>query len=202
MWSAEIRLKCSFATLVIHRRPARQPLGKGGRIERLIRGFRKQLLGEIEHRPAVAIRHRQHRLATLCGHRQTAALHRLGATEQCLQIGCPQPTQGQHLQPRKQRGVELERRIFGRGTGQQDGAVLDRGQKSILLGAVETMDLVHEQKGSDTAELALLRLRENLAQIGNATEYRAQRDIDLTARLRQKPRDGGLSDPGCPPEHE
>ena len=54
--------------------------------------------------------------------------------------------QDQHLAARQQRGVELEARILGGRADERDGAVLDIGQEAVLLGAVEAVDLVHEQQ--------------------------------------------------------
>ena len=58
-----------------------------------------------------------------------------------------EPAEDQHLAARQQRGVELEARILGRRADQGDRAVLDIRQEAVLLGAVEAVDLVHEQQG-------------------------------------------------------
>ena len=57
-----------------------------------------------------------------------------------------QTAQHQHLAARQQRAVELERRILGRGADQRDGAVLDIRAGTVLLRAVEAMDLVDEEQ--------------------------------------------------------
>ena len=52
---------------------------------------------------------------------------------------------------RKQGGVDLERRVFGGGADQGDGAVFDGPEQCVLLGLVEAMDLVDEENGSPPA---------------------------------------------------
>ena len=76
--------------------------------------------------------------------------------EQDGERGIVEPAQHQHLAARQQRGVELERRVLGRGADQRDRAVLDVRQEAVLLGAVEAMDLVDEQQRA-LAVLAALR---------------------------------------------
>ena len=46
----------------------------------------------------------------------------------------------------QERGVQLEGRVLGGGADQRDGAVLHHGQEGIELGAVEAVDLVHEEQ--------------------------------------------------------
>ena len=83
--------------------------------------------------------------------------------------------QHQHLAARQQRGVELERRVLGRGADQGHRAVLDVGQEAVLLGAVEAMDLVDEQQRALAVAAALARGLEDPAQVGDAGEHRRQR---------------------------
>ena len=73
-------------------------------------------------------------------------LARLGAREQLLDRGFVERTENQHPRARQQRGVELERRVLGRRADQRDRAVLHDGEKEILLGAVEAVDLVDEEQ--------------------------------------------------------
>ena len=55
--------------------------------------------------------------------------------------------QDQDLRTAEQRGVEFEGGILGCRADQRYGAVLDKGQKPILLRAVETVNLVYKQNG-------------------------------------------------------
>ncbi len=51
---------------------------------------------------------------------------------------------------REHGSVQLERRVLGRRTEQDDVTPLHIGQKRVLLGPVEAVDLVDEQQGSLT----------------------------------------------------
>ena len=59
-----------------------------------------------------------------------------------------QPFQHENLRPGQQGPVQLERRVLGGGADEGDDPLLNEGQETVLLGAVETMDLVHEQQGT------------------------------------------------------
>ena len=56
--------------------------------------------------------------------------------------------QHEHLRPRQQRRVDLERRVLGGGADQHDVAGLDARQERVLLRLVEAVDLVHEDDGA------------------------------------------------------
>ena len=53
---------------------------------------------------------------------------------------------------REQRGVKREGRVLGGGPDERDGALLDMGQKRILLRLVETVDLIQEEDGASSRE--------------------------------------------------
>ena len=78
--------------------------------------------------------------------RQLLALDRLGAGEQLLDRRGVERLEHQHPRARQQRRNQFERRIFGGGANQHDGAVLHHRQEGILLRAIEAMDLVDEQQ--------------------------------------------------------
>src|SRR3954453_6255911 len=108
----------------------------------------------------------------------------------------------QHARPRQQRGVELERRVFGGRADQHHGAVFHHGQKRILLRAVETMHLVDEQKRA-LAHLAAGPCGvEHLFQVGNAEKYRRDLLEVQFGGVRQQPRHRGLAGAGRSPEHQ
>ena len=50
----------------------------------------------------------------------------------------------------EKRAVDLEERVLGRGAHQGEGAVLDTGEKGVLLGLGEPVDLVEQQDGRYT----------------------------------------------------
>ena len=96
--------------------------------------------------------------AGLRGEREGLAEIGLGAGQQRFQGGIVQAAQHQDLAAGEQGAVQREGRVFRGGADQDDGAVLDHGQKAVLLGAVEAVDFVHEQQG-DLAGLAAARTR-------------------------------------------
>jgi hypothetical protein len=73
--------------------------------------------------------------------------------------------QDQHLAARQERGVDFEARVLGRRTNQRDGAILDIRQESVLLGAIEAVDLVHEQQGLLARAGGGARLGEDLLEV-------------------------------------
>ena len=96
----------------------------------------------------------------------------LGAAQQGLEVVVTEAAQDEDLGARQQRADQLEGRVLGRGADEDHGAVLDNGQKGVLLGAVEAVNLVDEEQGA-VAHLAALSGRvEHLAQIGDPREDR------------------------------
>ena len=69
----------------------------------------------------------------------------------------------------EQRSHNFERRVFGGRANQGDSAVLDGGQDGVLLGLVETMYLVYEERCAD-APIAAVGIGggDDLAQFSNA----------------------------------
>ena len=132
--------------LVVDRRPPLQDLLQLRGIEDLAfaRGA-PDLFGEGQRGAAVAVGHPHQHGARLRIQRQPLALDLLGMGEQLLHRDRIKRMKYQHPRPRQQRGVELERGIFGGGADQHHGAVFHHGQKRILLRAIEPMHLVDEQ---------------------------------------------------------
>ena len=111
-----------------------------------------------------------------------------------------EPAQDQHLAARQERGVEFEARVLGGRADQRDGAVLDVRQEAVLLGAVEAVDLVHEQQGLLPGAGGGARLGENLLEVGDAGEHRRDRDEAQADGIGEQPRDAGLAGAGRPPQ--
>ncbi len=88
--------------------------------------------------------------------------------QQLIQRRIVQTLQHIDLAPRQQRPVQLERRVLGRGADQGHDPLLDEGQEAVLLGAVEAVDLVHEQQGLLPRSPAYPRRFERLLQVGDA----------------------------------
>ena len=128
----------------------------------------KDILGKIEHRAAVAIRHADQGLPRIGRKRQRLPKHRLCPLQQVLKVLIGEALEDQHLRARQKRAVQLERWIFGRGADQNDRAVLDIGQKGILLGSVEAVDLVDEKDSPLAETLPVAGRLEHLPQILHA----------------------------------
>ena len=125
----------------------------------------------------------------------------LGAPEHRLERGIVEPAQHEHLRARQQRAIELEGRVLRGGTDQRDGAVLDIGEESILLCAIEAVDLVDEEERALSAGAPLLGRVEHFAEIGDAREHCRERLEVHGCRIREEPRDGSLAAAGRAPEH-
>ncbi len=117
------------AVLVVERRAALHEPCEFVRLDGL-RGVvrsRKDILGQIQHRAAVAIRHADQGLARIGRQRQRLAQNRLGPLQEVLKILIGEALEDEHLGAGEERAVQLERRVLGRGADQNDGAVLDIG---------------------------------------------------------------------------
>ena len=75
-------------------------------------------------------------------------------------------------------------------------------QEPVLLGLVEAVDLVHEQKGSLPVCPPDLGRLKDFAQLWHARKDRRDLDEMQIRFLRQKPRDGGFTNARRPPENQ
>jgi len=117
----------------------------------------------------------------------------LGAAQQGLEIVVVEAAQHKDLGARQQRADQLKGRVLGRGTDEDHRAVFDIGQKGVLLGAVETVDLVDEEQGAVAHLAALLGRVEHLAQIGDAGENGRERLENEFGAVRQQTRNRRLA---------
>ena len=78
--------------------------------------------------------------------RQRLAFERFGADQHLFDRRLRRGREIRTLRAGQQSGVEFETRIFGRGADERDGAVLHDGQETVLLRAVEAMDLIDEKQ--------------------------------------------------------
>ena len=99
----------------------------------------------------------------------------------------------QHLAAGEERGVQLEARVLGRRPDERHRAVLDVGEETVLLGAVEAMDLVHEQQGALSGAGGGARLGEHFLQVGDAREDRGDGDEAHAHGIGEQPRDRRLA---------
>ena len=135
--------------LVIDGRAPLHDIGEARRIEDLVGPRRTpDLLGQRERGAAIPIGHAHEGEARLCIQRQGPALDHLSPRQQLRDGGLAEGAEGEHARPRQQSGVEFKRGVLGRGADERHGAVLHHRQERILLGAIETMDLVHKEQSA------------------------------------------------------
>ncbi len=159
------------------------------------------LLGERQDGAAVAVGHADEAGARLLVERQRAALA-LRAGDQRLQRIRPQRLERQHLRAGHQRGVELEGRVLGGGADEGDGAVFHHRQEGVLLGAVEAVDLVHEQERAAADGARVAGALEHLLEFRHAGEDRRDlHELELHLR-RHQARQRGLAGAGRAPEDQ
>ena len=96
-----------------------------------------------------------------------------------------EPAQYQDLAPRQQRRIELEARVLGGRPDEGHRAVLDKREETVLLGAVEAMDFVHEEERVLARLGGRLSLGEDLFQIGHTGEHCRDRHEAHSHRVRQ-----------------
>src|SRR3954451_14999074 len=92
----------------------------------------------------------------------------LGAGDQAAEGNVVEPFQDEDLAAGQQRPVEFKAGILCGRANEHDGAVLDVGQKGILLGAIKAVDLVDKQQGALANLTPSLRRLEDLSQIRDA----------------------------------
>ena len=103
----------------------------------------------------------------LVGGQHPALEHFRAPDERFHSLGV-KPVQHQHLRARQKSAVQLEGRIFGGGAHEDDRAVLDIGQKRILLRFVEAVDFIHEEQRAAALLAPDARLLEDFLQVGDA----------------------------------
>ena len=135
----------ALAVLVVDWHPAVEQLAELGRAERLLKFDREQSLGLVEDEATVAVRTGDQRIAGFGSDGEGPVLEHFGAADQFLERFMVEPAKDQNLATRQERGVDLEAGVFGRRSDERHRAVLDIGQEPVLLGAVEAVNLVHEQ---------------------------------------------------------
>ena len=106
-----------------------------------------------------------------------------------------------HAAAREQGRVDLERRILGGGPHEDHRPLLDVGEEGILLGAVEAVDLVHEEDGPGAAAPALgVGRGDDLADLLHPGQHRGERhEVGAGHRGHQRG-EGGLPGARRPPQ--
>jgi hypothetical protein len=135
-----------LAVLVVGRPALLQELAQLRGVQRRVRADRQQGLGQGQQVAAVAVGHGDQGEAGVGVQRQLAALGLLGLGQQGFQRLLVQALEHEDLAARQQSAVQLERGVLGGGADQGDDPLLHERQETVLLGAVEAVDLVDEQQ--------------------------------------------------------
>jgi hypothetical protein len=159
------------------------------------------LLDHVEQIPPVAVGHRDERLPGVLIERERRTDEFFSAADECPQSCLVEVLQDEHLAPRQERAVELEAGVLRRRADEHDRAVFNVGQKRVLLGAVETVDLVDEKQGPLPDLAAVFRRQEHFPEVGHSGERRRKRFKREIGLLGEEPGDGRLPAPGRTPQH-
>ena len=180
--------------LVVDGRPALNHFHQRLRVEHLaLAGGAPDLFGQRQHSPTVAIGHAEQAQPRLGLERQRFSGFGFRALEQVFEALLVVRLEGQHPGARQKRGVEFERRVFRRRADQHDGAVLHHRQETVLLGAVEPVDLVDEQQRLAAAHAPGARRLEHFLEIGDTGKDRRDLVEGQFGLAGQQPRNGGLA---------
>ena len=180
------------AILVIDCNSALQKRPQRSGIERRAQLGIVQRFGLVEQEPSIPIGRGDQRFARCRGQRQRP-FQRFGPHQQLVQRRRIEPPQDQHLRSGEQRGVQREAGVFRGRADQRDRALFHERQEPVLLGAVEAVDLVHEQQRALAHLGCGFRFGEGLLEIGDTREHRADRHEPHPHGGGEQPRDGGLA---------
>ncbi len=179
--------------LVVERRPVLHDACKLRRPERVAPRQPRNLLDEVKEKTAVAIGHCPQCSTAVLGQGQVMTEGFFGTADQDLEVVVIETSEHEYLDARQQCADQLERRVLGRRPDEDHRAVLDIREEGVLLGAVETVDLVDKQQGALAHRAALLGGFEYLAQIGDTRKDGRERLEDEVGALCQEPRDRRLA---------
>src|SRR4029077_15494621 len=135
---------------------------KFSRAQRLFDLDRKKRLHLVEKEAAVAVGAGDERFARVGRDWKGSLLERLGAVNQFLERIVVETAKDEHLAARQEGSVDLETGVLGGRSDERHRSVFDIGKKTILLRAVEAMDLVHEQQCVSAGLCGDARLGEDL----------------------------------------
>ena len=108
--------------------------------------------------------------------------------------------ENENFASRQERAVDLERGVFRRGAYENDRALLDKGEKRVLLRLVEAMDFVDEEDRSLSERAVAIRLLHNGANLLDPARDGGEVDELRPRDLRDHVRQGRLPYAGRPPE--
>ena len=170
--------------------------GHGGHFQS-VQGDPGVAVGDVDQMGKSIVRQLQRQLP------QTAKFVGEGARNDVLYCVLVQRKKREHAAAGQQRRVDLKGRVFGGGPDESDGSVLHVGKDDVLLGLVETMDLVHKQYGVlPVQRLSLPRLGHRFAQVGDAGRHRADRLKVGAGGIGDEPGQGRFAGAGRSPEQD
>ena len=114
--------------------------------------------------------------------------------------GVVEAFEDEHLAARQQCRVQFEAGVLGGRADKHDRAVFDVRQEGVLLGAVEPVDLVHEQHRALPDLPAVLSGLEHFAKVRDPGERCGEWFEHEAGPLREQPRDRRLPTAGWPPQ--
>ena len=190
-----------LAVLVVGRAALLQQAPEGGGVEGRGGAHAEKRLGKGQQIAAIPIRQGDQGGTGRPRQRKRPALSGLGAAQEGLLSGFVQPPQDEDLASGQEGPIQLERRVLRSRPDQGDHPLLHPGQEAVLLGPVETVNLIHEQEGGLSRLAPKPGLLEGLLQVRDAGEDGGDLLELVAGRLGQQPGDGGLADPGRAPEH-
>ena len=192
-----------LAVLVIGRRAFLERLAQRFGAQRLaLIGQREGLLGKVQHVAPIAIGHVDKGFAGAGLEREFAALKVFGPYQQFFQRVWPKPFQRQDRASRQKRPIDLEARVFSRRANEGHHARLYERQKTVLLGAVEPVDLIHKQQRALARIAPVLGPVEGGAKIFDPREDSADRFKLEIGFLGQQAGNRRLADTGRAPEDD
>ena len=100
----------------------------------------------------------------------------------------------------EQRRNNLERRVFGGGSDEADGSVLDVGEEGVLLGLVEAVNLIDEEDGAGAEFRRFFGVDHDLLDLLDAGEDGGELDEAGAGDVGDDAGEGGLADSGRSPE--
>src|SRR6185437_2925050 len=123
-----------------------------------------------------------------------------GPFEQGFDVAVAEGLEHEDAGAGEQGGVDLEAGVLGGGADEGDGPAFDEGKKSILLGAVEAVDFIHEEHGALAGAVGALGGGHDLADFLDAAGDGAEGHEALAGAGGDHPRQRSLAHPWRPPE--
>ncbi len=159
-----------------------------------------ELFQQVEQAAAVAVGLRQQQFAALFLQDDAQPAEGQGPFQQRRQAGLVEGLQHIDLGAGEEGAHHLEGGVLGGGADEGDEARLDMRQEGVLLAFVEAMHLVDEEDGLPAQPQVDASALDGLADFLDAGQHRRDLDEICGEVMGHEPGQGGLADPGRPPE--